>query len=66
MTEEESNQIVSMEFKDLIGALHEGHLTAVKVLRAFQRKAAVEDERLNFVCEPFDPVQAEVSKMYTV
>lgn len=49
-----------MSFDDLSTALRQGHLKAVNVLRAFQRKAATEDEQLNFVAEPLDPVAAEV------
>lgn len=49
-----------MTFNDLTTSLRQGKLTAVNVLRAFQRRAASEDERLNFVTEPLDPLQAEV------
>ena len=35
-------------------------MKAITVLRAFQRKAAGEDEKYNFVTEPFDPLHAEV------
>lgn len=38
-----------------------GELKAVTVLRAFQRQAASEDEKYNFVTEPLDPESTEVS-----
>ncbi|XP_067950847.1 fatty-acid amide hydrolase 1-like [Watersipora subatra] len=59
ITEAESERIVSMKFNDLSNSLRQGRLTALEVLRAFQRKAAVEDERFNFIAEPLDSSVAE-------
>ncbi|KAF6041397.1 faah-1 [Bugula neritina] len=59
ITLEEVDRITSMNFADLTKSLKDGGLKVVTVVRAFQRKAAIENQNFNFICMPIDADDVE-------
>jgi len=49
-----------MNFADLTKSLKDGGLKVVTVVRAFQRKAAIENQNFNFICMPINADDVEV------